>query len=112
MRDKQYLHHSMGKFCGQPNFEVLLIKVQFVPQWYFISVSTDFAYKWLMTSHIQETWLLLCEIGTQSSRHEHANHFQESCNFCVCLKLIAQIFTENQVSRDLSHFSVLYTESL
>ena len=26
MRDQQYLHHSMGKFCGQPKFEVLINK--------------------------------------------------------------------------------------
>ena len=58
----------------------------------------------------QEKLLALREFGTQSSRRWHANQVSGELQFGLCLKLIAQIFAENQVSHFWSvPFPVLYS---
>ena len=53
---------------------------------------------YLMEVEQAEKVLVLCEIGMQLSRREHANHASGDLQFGLCLKSICQILADNQVS--------------
>ena len=64
----------------------------------------------MLLGQAENPTLVLCEIGTQPSRREHANQASGELQFGLCLKSIGQVSAENQVSPFWRvRFSMIYS---